>query len=442
VDELFHAHEHLESVTPKIASGVVFACTDQPKPWAVMLDKGMTNRILGTAISDAAVEGHLNSLGLGVEQGDDEGSWRVVVPTYRADLERPIDLVEEIARLHGFDQIPTTLPTGTMGYRHQERVSDQGPTIIDGATRALSRSMRRMLLDQGLHETVNYSFVGAEELEQLGLDDMDERRKALPLTNPLIKTQGLMRTTLVTSLLQNLATNLAQRQEDVALFEYGRCYFSDRERRMIGILLKGVKANHWSGRSTWDFYDLKGIVEGLASSFDLSGARWDVPEVVEPYLHPGVQAKWFFDGLPLATVGQLHPAQAQQREIGGAVFIAEIDLDLLLSQTHRQRRFKALPRFPGVSRDFALLYDRSAPYGQLREAIDEIAARESELGDILESVELFDLYEGAQIPEGKRSLALSLVYRSSERTLTEDDIERADRLVLDWLGSSVGARLR
>ncbi|MFU8803923.1 MAG: phenylalanine--tRNA ligase subunit beta [Bradymonadaceae bacterium] len=441
VSGLVRAHEHLESGTPVVDQGVLFARTAVPEPAEVRLPHDMANRILGTEISDEAIQEHLLSLGLEVRAGDD-AHWGVLVPTYRLDLERPIDLVEEIARLHGYDQIPTSLPRGTMGYRHGRRDSKEAPTIIDAHTRGLLRWMRTTLLENGLYEAVNYSFMGEEELDALGLGADDCRRKAAPLANPLIKTQGLMRTTLVPSLLQNLATNLAQRTQDVALFEMGRRYFPTGERRTLGIVLSGDKLGHWRGTQSWDFFDLKGIVETLASPFELGDARWVVPEVLEPYLHPGVQAMWLLDGAPVATVGQLHPGQAQEREIEGAVYLAELDVDLLLARPERRMRYKPLPKFPGVHRDFALLYERQAPYSALRQAIDTLAGKEAAVGEILESVELFDLYEGEQIPEGKRSLALSLVYRSTERTLTEDDVEKADRLLLEWLEKETGASLR
>jgi phenylalanyl-tRNA synthetase beta chain len=438
---LLRAHEHVSGADVKLARGITWDHADAISPTTIRLERTMTNRILGTALSDEEVAGLLQALGLTVETTDSE-ALQVMVPPFRSDLERPIDLVEEVARLYGYEKIPTTLPTGTMGHEHRRRTSQEGPTIMSSSDRTLLRDMRRDLLGFGLYEAVNYSFMASEDLDALGLPQDDSRRNAPIVANPLVKSQGLMRTTMVPSLLQNLATNLARRRQDVALFEFGRRYTREGERRTLAILLKGKKVQHWSANQPWDFFDLKGIVEVLATPFDLAAGRWVVPADLEPYLHPGVQARWVFRDQIIATIGQLHPAQAQQRDIDGAVFLAEVDLDALLSVSRKQGRYSPLPKFPGVARDFALLYDRQAPYGDLREGIDQIVAAAPELSSILESVELFDVYEGAQVPQGKRSLALSLVYRSSERTLTDEDVERADRILLEGLERKVGATLR
>lgn len=407
----------------------------------IRLEFGHPNRLLGTEISDEQAVGYLKSLGLEVSTQD--GAWLVSIPGSRGDLERPVDLIEEIARLHGYDHIPSRLPTGSLGYNHVLRAdSGECETIVSHTDRQMLRWMRTLLLDQSVYEVVNYSFMSTDDLDGLLLDADDSRRKARVIGNPLVKGQSLMRTTLLAGLLTNLRTNRAQRLEDVAIFEAGRRYLQDGEHRTIGILLTGDRSAHWGKNSAWDFYDLKGLVEALAQPFDVTAGSWTPAKVLEPYLHPGVQADWLVNDKKIATIGQLHPEIAQREELEAPVFLAEIDVEALLAMGKRTVRLKALPRFPASSRDFALIYDRNKPYAALRDAIDELARREVGFGELLESVELFDLYQGEQIPEGKRSLALSVVYRVANRTLTESEVEQADRLLLDWLASEVGAVLR
>ncbi len=407
----------------------------------IRLEYSHPNRLLGTEISREQATGYLKSLGLQVEE--QEYAWLVGIPSRRGDLERPVDLIEEIARLHGYDHIPSRLPSGSLGYTHRLREdSKERETIVSRKDRQTLRWMRTLLLDQGLYEVVNYSFMSEADLDALLLSADDSRRQAPVIGNPLVKSHGLMRTTLLPGLLANLRTNRAQRLENIALFEVGRRYRKDGEHRTLGILLTGERSPHWGQSAHWDFYDLKGLVEALAQPFDVSAGQWAPAEVLEPFLHPGVQADWTVNGQKVATIGQLHPEIAQREELERPVFLAEIDVEALLSMGERAIRLQALPRFPASSRDFALIYDRDKPYAHLREAIDELARRDASFGALLESVELFDLYQGAQIPADKRSLALSVVYRLADRTLTEAEVEQADRVLLEWLAAEVGATLR
>lgn len=380
--------------------------------------------------------------GLGVDVQDDGSTLSCRVPTWRRDLNRPVDLVEEIARIYGYDQIPTTLPEMAIGEAHRLRSEEVDETIPARETSRRLDWIRSALLDQGLREAINYSFMGKEDLDRLRLSEDDCRRNALEVANPLVASQAMMRTTLIPSLLENIETNLARDRRDVALFEIGRRYFEVGEMETVAMAVTGRRRRHWTGDRNWDFFDLKGVVEALATPWAIEGSRWQRPDVQEPYLHPGVQASWRDGDQILGVVGRLHPEVVRDQGFEQPVFVAEIDLEALAEAGPRRGVAEAPPKYPAVVRDYALVYDRDRPYAELRETVEQLAETDESFGAIFEGMELFDVYEGDQVPEGKRSLALEVTYRSSDKTLEESDIEEADRQLLSHLEESVGAELR
>ncbi|RAL25419.1 phenylalanine--tRNA ligase subunit beta [Lujinxingia litoralis] len=438
---LVQAQTHLEGDAPTVRAGILDGGPGVAKAAAIELKKDRANQVLGTAIESAQVEGYLKSIGVEVVAEDDK-AWRFEVPSFRPDLERSIDLVEEIARLHGFDKIEATMPKALMGRAHVLQQGAERGTIVSRAERRALSWVRDLLLGQGLREVINYSFMGADDLDRLRLDEGDSRQLAPRVANPLVQDQALMRTTLIPSLLNNLKVNRAQRRSDVAIFEIGRRYFMTEERRTLGIALTGRKSRHWTGESTWDFFDLKGMVEALGEAFDSSDACWMKPEVGESYLHPGVQAVWSVGRQPVAFVGQLHPAVSSKEGSDQAIFVAEIDLEALVAEGAPRREFSTLARFPAVVRDFALVADEGVAYATIEDVIEKLRAEGGVFGELFRSVALFDIYTGSPIPEGKRSLAIKVTYRADDRTLTEAEIEAADAALLGALAEGAGARLR
>ncbi|RVU48283.1 phenylalanine--tRNA ligase subunit beta [Lujinxingia sediminis] len=438
---LLQAQAHLEGDAPVVRSGILNEGPGVKAAPAIALGKDRANQVLGTDIAPEEVLSYLKSVG--VESVEDEGdSWRFSVPSYRPDLERGIDLVEEVARLHGFDKIEATLPRALMGHAHQLQKDAERGTIVSRAERRALNWVRDLLLSQGLREAVNYSFMGEGDLDRLRFEDDDSRRLAPRVANPLVQDQALMRTTLIPGLLNNLKVNRAQRRQDVAMFEVGRRYFMTEERRTLGVALTGRKRIHWSGETSWDFFDLKGMVEALGQAFDATDAKWSKPQVDEPYLHPGVQAVWTVGNQPVAFIGQLHPAIASKEGSEQPIFVAEVDLEALIDEGAPLRTFSASARFPAVVRDFALVADNEVAYARLQEAIEGLCGRDASFGELFESVALFDIYTGQPIPEGKRSLAIKVTYRAPDRTLTEAEIEAADNALLAAVEAQAGARLR
>ncbi|QDG49794.1 phenylalanine--tRNA ligase subunit beta [Persicimonas caeni] len=435
------AQEHL-GAEPKVRAGIAEATSEGvTEPATTVLAKGLSERVLGANLTEQAVEEHLTALGIALVEQD--SAWACTIPTYRPDLTRPIDLVEEVARMHGYDNIPEQLPRSSMGYAHTIRPdAEERPTIVSRPDRDVRNRIRTQLLSFGLFEVVNYGFMSPEDLDVLRLAEGDRRRETVDLANPLIASDRHMQTTLVPGLLDNLQTNLAQRTHDVTLFEFGRRYFPDEERPTLALLMSGRKEQHWSGDSEWDFFDLKGVIEAICRPFATGELEWQVPSEQEPYLHPGVQAEWSGGDNLIARAGRLHPAVAAELDVEQDVLVAEVYLDALFELGRREMGYTALSRYPAVTHDFALLYDLDAHYADLEGAVERLATENDEFGRIFESVELFDVYSGEQVAEGKRSLALSVVYRSSEKTLTDEDVERADNLLVDWLEGEVGATLR
>ncbi len=438
---MVRAQQHLDA-QPTVRLGVAEAkASGVDEPASTTLAKGRPSRVLGVAFSEEDVAAHLRAIGVELDDQGDE--WACTIPTFRPDLTRPIDLVEEVARLHGYDAIPETLPRSPMGYTHRVREDASEPeTILSRADRDTLNAMRTQLLSFGVFEVVNYGFMSPGDLQALRIPEDNRRRNTVLLANPLVASDCFMQTTLVPGLLDNLTTNLAHRIDDVAVFEFGRRYFADGERATLGLLLSGRKQHHWSGDAAWDYYDLTGVIEAISSPFATDALTWRVSEPAEPYLHPGVQAEWSDGDNVVARAGRLHPAVAADLEIDAEVFVAEVYMDTLFELGRGESTFAPIGRFPAVNRDFALTYARDAQYAALEDAIDRLVASDEQFAAIFESYDLFDVYAGEQVAADKRSLALSVVYRSPEKTLTDQDIEHADQRLISWLDDEVGATLR
>ena len=317
-------------------------------------------------------------------------------------------------------------------------------TIVARRRLRFVEDTRVRLLASGLHEAVSYSFMSDADVELLGLEPSDPRRAALRVANPLSQDQALMRTSLIPAMARALGANVAQRAVDVGLFEIARRFDATGDANTtLALLVTGARARHFSGDRTWDLHDVKGLAESLVGPHAVR-SRWARPQAPEPYLHPGVQATWSIDDRPLGVIGQLHPAVLAKLdvELEAPVFVAELDFDALAAVEKRTEPFHSFPRYPAVTRDFALLHDRDADYGLIDTAVAELAATNAGFAALFESLELFDLYQGEQVPEGKRSLAIQVVYRASDRTLTDEEVARADEALLGHLRAAAGASLR
>lgn len=416
-----------------VYAGAVDVYPQPVRPWVVSCRPARVRRVLGADIGDESIASSLKALGFGVAPADDSGSaLSVTVPTYRRDVRREEDLIEEVARLYGYDRIPTTLPAGSGAVGGQ-----------DAPLPFLDR-VRDVLTGLGLHEVLTYSFADPATPDKLRLGEEDPRRVAVPLRNPLREDQALLRTSLVGGMLETAARNVSRRVTDVHVFEIGAVYVPRSlpltdlpdEPRRIGVLMTGALPEQWWGDKprTATFYELKGVIEQLLQRLGVA-ARFEPSR--EPYLHPGRQAALMVNGRALGVLGEVHPEAAARYDLDGRrVYVAELDADALSQAASGEVRFSSLPRYPAVQRDMALLVPKSLAAAQVVEAIRAAG------GDLVESVVLFDVYEGPQVDAGHRSLAYSIRLRHRERTLTDDEANQVMDAIEKALWEKLGVRRR
>lgn len=373
--------------------------------------------LLGVQIPVDTMVNILNSLDLKTENNG--GVFTVRVPSIRDDVEGRADLAEEVMRIYGYDHIVGTPMRGNVvrGTKLPERIKCD--------------DMKAYLCAEGCDEITTYSFISSGAIDTLGLDAEDERRKEIKIINPLGDEYSTLRTQLVTSMLTVLSTNISRKIPEARFFEQSKRFIPKQlpiteQPLELPTLSVGVY-----GKDE-DFFTVKGIMEGLMKVF---GAHTQYERSSEPYLHPGRQALIKANNQPVAVFGEVHPAVASKYGIEERVYIAEIKLDILLAINKRPATYKPLPKFPAVERDYAMLCDRDIPIGTLEKAIVQGGSR------LLEEVKLFDVYEGSQIPEGKKSVAFSVKLRSAEGTLTDEQIDAVNNKIIANL-DKIGVELR
>ncbi|MBE6733434.1 MAG: phenylalanine--tRNA ligase subunit beta [Ruminococcaceae bacterium] len=370
--------------------------------------------LIGVEVPEETMVSILNSLQLPTTIKD--GVITCKVPSIRDDIEGRADLAEEIMRIYGYDHIVGTAMRGNVarGTKLPERIkADKLKALLNGL---------------GAYEIATYSFIGSKAIDALLLDENDERRNAVKLLNPLGDEYSTMRTQLTTSMLTVLATNANRKIADGRFFEISKRFIpkslpvteqpDELPTMSIGIYGKDE-----------DFFTLKGIIEDVMKLF---GAHTEYKRSAEPYLHPGRQAVVLANNVEAAVFGEVHPTVAANFELETKVYVAEVKLDVLYNIKKRKTVYKPLPKFPAVERDFAMLCDIDTPVGALEKAIISGGSR------LLEKVELFDVYTGSQIPEGKKSVAFSVWFRSADATLTDAQIEEVSERIIKKLEAAGG----
>ena len=385
--------------------------------------------ILGAPVSKETTTRILESLGFHVVADPSSGGARVEVPTWRGDVEREVDFVEEVARIQGFASIPASMPRGAASIPSESK----DKVVEDRSRLALSGS--------GYSEVVNYSFVGEKELLAVS-----PAPKPIALRNPLSAEQSVMRTTLLLGLLQNLGHSLRRQVQDVRLYELGRAYLPQTQegasqpalepRLLSGVLFGGRNRMQWGvARQPVDFFDLKGAVEQLLASLGIVGGSYAATADVGP-LHPRSACLVSVDGKPLGRLGELHPRVAQALDLPREVFVFELSYDALVAAAQITPTFHGVPRFPAVLRDLAVTLDGAVAAAAVT---DEI--RSAGEGLVEEAI-LFDVYRGTNIPEGRKSLAFAIRYRAADRTLTDDEAVKVHERIVKRLAEKFRAELR
>ncbi len=389
--------------------------------------------ILGYKVIKEDMEQILSRLGMQVQVSHDE-NLSVQVPSFRPDIKAEIDLIEEIARIKGYGQVPSTLPQGVLT---SGRLSIQ---------RRVVRQVKDMLTACGLQEVITFSFMNPRYFDDLALLPQDEYRLAVKLQNPLTEEQAVMRTTLLANLLRTMHYNFNRQVEDQFLFELGKVYYpeargEEHDKRLpwepltLALALSGKIGQGWQEPPREvDFYSLKGILEALLKGLGINNCLWKKNS--KAFLHPHQSAGLFLDGREIGYMGALSASVQENFLLRQKVYVAELNMEDLFALADLTPRYRSLPRYPAVYRDLALIVPMDTAAALLMEEIKK------EAGTLLEELNLFDVYKGNQIPAGHVSLALALTFRHPDRTLKDEEIDELMRHIEMHLGERFAAVLR
>ena len=389
----------------------------EPKP-PVPFDANWINGFLGTNIPESDMIHYLNELHFKVEDG------MVYAPSFRIDIECKADVAEEIARIYGYNNIPSTELQG---------LADARLTPAQIFNRQIEQSMVAL----GCYEIAAFSFVSPKYFDKIALPADSKLRKPLVITNPLGEDTSVMRTTALPSMLEILARNYNNRNESARLFEIGKEYLPTTPDQLP---LEPARLTIGMYGGNVDFYDLKGVIEALMVQLKISGCRYercgeDCPFDEKSAFHPGRSAVLYAGDTPLGIFGELHPNVQNNYGIGVKTYAAKLNIPEMLEHAATEISYQPLPKYPATTRDLSLVCDDGIPVAQLEQAIRKA------VGNILEKVTLFDVYKGQQIAQGKKSVSYSISMRSHDGTLTDEQADGAMKRVLKAL-KAMGAELR
>lgn len=401
----------------EVVGGMVDVCSETREPSRVPFEPERINAILGTDLTVDEMLGYLAR----VELAYDEKTNEIVAPTFRQDIHCTADVAEEVARFYGYDKIPTTLPNG-------EATTGKLPFKL-----RIEQVARDIAEYCGFSEGMTYSFESPKVFDKLRIPADSDLRKVITISNPLGEDYSIMRTTTLNGMLTSLATNYNRRNKNVRLYEIGKVYLpkslpltelpDERVHFTLGMYGDG------------DFFDMKGVCEEF---FEKAGMKKKVhytPDSGKPWLHPGRQANIIYEGSVVGYLGEVHPLVADAYGIGEKTYIAVIDILDILKYAGFDHKYTGIAKYPAVTRDLSMVVPKSVLAGDIEKMLEQRG------GKILESYQLFDVYEGSQIKEGYKSMAYSIVFRDHERTLGEADITAVMKKILNGL-TSLGIELR
>ena len=374
------------------------------------------NAFLGTDIPTEEMVKIFDAL----EIKTDLNKMTVTPPSFRPDLEGEADIAEEVARFYGYDKIPVTLLSGeaTCGKKTGRQKAQD--------------SINEILTAQGMYEIYTYTFTSPSVFDKLNISADSDLRNTVKISNPLGEDTSVMRTTTIASMLDILARNYNYRNTSAKLFEIGKVFIPTEEGKLPDEPLK-ISMGMYGGKV--DFFDIKGICERLFAGLNVKNVKYTAV-TDNPTFHPGRCAKISAGGKTLGIIGEIHPAVSRKYGIETPVYIGELDFENVFLNIKSNVKFKELPKYPAVTRDIAMLVDKTVPVSDIEEIVKKAS------GKTLESITLFDVYEGAQIPEGKKSVAYSAVYRAADRSLTGDEVQKVFDKVIKNLENQLGAQLR
>lgn len=401
----------------EVVGGMVDVHAPLKEDHRIRFDVQRINDLLGTDISREDMLSIFGRLELSLDDKTDE----IVIPSFRQDLEGIADLAEEVARFYGYDKIPSTLPSG-------EATTGKLPFKL-----RIEQKARDIAQYCGFSQGMCYSFESPKVFDKLLLDETDERRRAIVISNPLGEDFSIMRTISLNGMLTSLATNFNRRNKDVRLYELGNIYLAKKvpleelpdERMQFTLGMYG------SG----DFFTMKGVVEEFLDAIGMDQKISYDPNAGENFLHPGRQAKIIYRGVTLGFLGEVHPDVCDNYDIRTKVYVAVLDMPAIEPFATFDRKYEGIAKYPAVSRDISMVVPKQIMVGQIEAVLEQRG------GKILESYELFDIYEGEQIKNGFKSVAYNVTFRAKDRTLEENDITSAMKKILNGL-EGLGIELR
>ena len=409
-------------------SGVIDEYPGRREPKRVLLNPERAKRIIGADIPFAEVKAILESLDVPVTV-EAQGVLQATIPTFRPDLTREIDLIEEVARVYGFNRIPATVP------------HSKASALPLTAEQIVIRDAADVLVASGMYECINYSFIDPADITKLLLNGGDGRSDFLVLKNPLSENQSIMRTTLLPGLLKNVRFNAGYGISNAQLFETGRVFLDTGgdlpdERNMIaGVCAGGWEDSAWYGnKRSIDFFDVKGILETLAAKAGIGNISFG--ESGDTLLHPGQRAELMAGGRCAGSFGLLHPSVIKNFELENEIFVFELDASVLSEAAGEGFHVNIPSRFPAMTRDISLLAPHAIPVGEIFAVMAKVG------GSILADISLFDLYAGEHVPAGQKSLAFRLTYRADDRTLTVEETDADHAKVLKALIKDLELEIR
>jgi phenylalanyl-tRNA synthetase beta chain len=387
------------------------------------------NQIIGGAIKGKDIVRILQSLEMDITQAG-KGKYLVTPPTFRVDITREIDLIEEVARIYGYDRVPVTLPKFS--------ISEMAPIPrLD-----LEERIRLLLTGTGYNEVVNYSFITPASADYLCLQENDERRRLVHIKNPLIEDQSVMRTTMVFGLLETLKKNSNNGCFDLKLFEMGRIFLSrgagvlPEEKNILSGLISGAMSeNLWGTKIVADFYDIKGCLANIFFDLKINNCQYR-SENPEPFLHPGKSINIYVGEILIGYAGEVHPDIIEKMDLKNSVYVFEINLDILETHITKNIIYKDISRFPAVTRDVAFVI----PAAVETDYVLNIVLQQKE--DLLENVGIFDIYIGKGLSEGMKSLGLRFSYRAADKTLTDLEVNNVHEKIVRNTVQLTGAKIR
>ena len=411
-------------------SGIVEAYPEEVKPAVIRTTPAKNNGRIGFVIGREEIFEILTKLGFGVAEDGEE--LVVPAPGWRRDIECDADISEEIARMHGYDYIESHQPELTITQGHQSVLDDVKDAVQD------------YMVAAGLNEMMTYSFIKANAYDKMLLPAEDSRRQCIELLNPITDAFSVMRTTMIPSALQTASFNLRNHNDRVALFEVGRVFLpkalplaaDPEEKPMLTAVLSGPREelNWCASKESFDFYDMKGIVEGLLAAMQVK--EYSLVRSAAPYLHPGKSCDIVVNGEVIGSFGEVHPVAQENFELDQATYVLEMAVEPLVATAVAVPKYEHLPKYPAMSRDIAVVVPAEVSNAEIEEVIRAHA------GELLRKVRVFDIYTGKQVAAGCKSMAFNLTYQAADRTLTDAEVDESMKRVIAEVAEAYKAELR